>query len=130
MRIFARESRSRASTQVGRLRDGCRDRPGARSQAEYVVNCGGMWGRQLGELAGVSCPLQAAEHYYVILDGVEGMQPRNCRCSRTPPCYGYFREEGSGLMVGLFEPVSRYPGRSTESRAPSRSASWSPTSIG
>jgi glycine/D-amino acid oxidase-like deaminating enzyme len=32
-------------------------------EAEYVVNCAGMWARQLGELAGVSIPLQAAEHY-------------------------------------------------------------------
>src|SRR5215813_6128614 len=32
-------------------------------QAEYVVNCAGMWARQLGELAGVCIPLQAAEHY-------------------------------------------------------------------
>jgi len=29
-------------------------------EAEYVVNCAGMWARQLGELAGVSIPLQAA----------------------------------------------------------------------
>ena len=29
-------------------------------EAEYVVNCAGMWARQLGELAGISIPLQAA----------------------------------------------------------------------
>ena len=34
-------------------------------EAEYVVNCAGMWARQLGELAGVTIPLQAAEHYYL-----------------------------------------------------------------
>ena len=76
-----------------------------RVQAEYVVNCAGMWGRQLGELAGVSCPLQAAEHYYVILDGVEGMH-HGLPVLEDPSVYGYFREEGSGLMVGLFEPVA------------------------
>src|SRR6516164_2877445 len=35
-------------------------------EAEYVVNCAGMWARQLGDLAGVSIPLQAAEHYYLL----------------------------------------------------------------
>ncbi|MGI9356009.1 MAG: NAD(P)/FAD-dependent oxidoreductase, partial [Rhizobiaceae bacterium] len=29
---------------------------------EYVVNCAGMWGRQIGKMAGVSLPLHAAEH--------------------------------------------------------------------
>jgi 4-methylaminobutanoate oxidase (formaldehyde-forming) len=64
-----------------------------------------MWGRQVGEMAGVSCPLQAAEHYYVILEGVDGMH-HDLPVLEDPSVYGYFREEGSGLMVGLFEPVA------------------------
>src|SRR5262249_25938858 len=39
-------------------------------EAEYVVNCAGMWARQLGELAGVNIPLQAAEHYYLITEEI------------------------------------------------------------
>jgi len=74
-------------------------------ESEYVVNCAGMWARQIGEMAGVSCPLQAAEHYYVILEGVEGMV-RSLPVLEDPSVYGYFREEGEGLMVGLFEPVA------------------------
>ena len=35
--------------------------------AEYVVNCGGMWARELGKLAGVNVPLHAAEHYYLLI---------------------------------------------------------------
>ena len=42
-------------------------------EAEYVVNCAGMWARQLGEQAGVNIPLQAAEHYYLITEPIEGM---------------------------------------------------------
>ncbi|MEV0717848.1 FAD-dependent oxidoreductase [Asanoa sp. NPDC050611] len=71
-------------------------------EAEYVVNCAGMWARQLGEQAGVSIPLQAAEHYYLItepIDGVTGDLP----VLEDPSSYGYYREEGAGLMVGLFE---------------------------
>jgi len=74
-------------------------------EAEFVINCAGMWGRQVGEMAGVSCPLQAAEHYYVILDGVDGMS-RSLPILEDPSVFGYFREEGTGLMVGLFEPVA------------------------
>ncbi len=74
-------------------------------ESEYVVNCAGMWARQIGEMAGVSCPLQAAEHYYVILEGVDGMV-RSLPVLEDPSIYGYFREEGEGLMVGLFESVA------------------------
>jgi glycine cleavage system aminomethyltransferase T/glycine/D-amino acid oxidase-like deaminating enzyme len=71
-------------------------------EAEYVVNATGMWARQLGERAGVTIPLQAAEHYYLITDtmpGISGDWP----VLEDPASYGYFREEGGGLMVGLFE---------------------------
>ena len=74
-------------------------------EAEYVVNCAGMWARQLGELSGVHIPLQAAEHYYLITDkiaGISGAWP----IIEDPSRYGYYREEGGGLMIGLFEPVS------------------------
>jgi len=73
-------------------------------EAEYVVNCAGMWARQLGELAGVSIPLQAAEHYYLLTEPIDGVN-RDWPVLEDPANYGYFREEGGGLMLGLFEPV-------------------------
>jgi len=73
-------------------------------EAEYVVNCAGMWGRQLGARAGVNVPLQAAEHYYLITDKVPGISP-SWPVLEDPGSYGYFREEVGGMMVGLFEPV-------------------------
>ncbi len=48
-------------------------------EAEYVVNCAGMWARQLGAKAGVNIPLQSAEHYYLITEkmpGLLGVVPR------------------------------------------------------
>ena len=72
-------------------------------ETEYVVNCAGMWARQFAQQVGVSVPLQAAEHYYLItepIDGVDGSLP----VLEDPACYGYYREESGGLMVGLFEP--------------------------
>jgi glycine cleavage system aminomethyltransferase T/glycine/D-amino acid oxidase-like deaminating enzyme len=73
-------------------------------EAEYVVNCAGMWARQFGELAGVNIPNQAAEHYYLITDDIKDL-PKNMPVLEDPSSYGYYREEVGGLMIGLFEPV-------------------------
>lgn len=69
---------------------------------ELVINCGGAWGRELGALAGVSVPLQAAEHYYLLTEEIPAVQ-KSWPVLEDPASYGYFREEGGGLMVGLFE---------------------------
>ena len=71
---------------------------------EYVVNCTGMWARQLGARSGVNIPLQSAEHYYLITDKVPGIQG-SWPVLEDPGSHGYFREEVGGLMIGLFEPV-------------------------
>ena len=73
--------------------------------AEYVVNCGGMWARELGKLAGVNIPLHAAEHYYLITEAMEGIH-RDLPIVEDPDLFAYFREEGGGLMLGMFEPVA------------------------
>jgi 4-methylaminobutanoate oxidase (formaldehyde-forming) len=71
-------------------------------ECEYVVNCAGMWARELGALAGVSIPLQSAEHYYLITDKIPGMSP-HLPVLEDPGSYGYYREEVGGMMIGLFE---------------------------
>jgi 4-methylaminobutanoate oxidase (formaldehyde-forming) len=71
--------------------------------AEYVVNCTGMWARQLGEEIGVAIPNQAAEHYYLITERIADLPP-GLPVLEDPASYAYYREEGGGLLVGLFEP--------------------------
>ena len=71
---------------------------------EYVVNCAGMWARQFGAEHGVSIPNQAAEHYYLITDDIDGLS-RDWPVLEDPSHYGYFREEVGGLLIGLFEPA-------------------------
>jgi 4-methylaminobutanoate oxidase (formaldehyde-forming) len=73
-------------------------------QCETVVNCAGIWARELGLLNGVNIPLQAAEHYYLITGPLAGIG-RDWPVLEDPASYGYFREEAGGLMIGLFEPV-------------------------
>jgi len=72
-------------------------------RAEYVVNCAGMWARQLGEKSGVCIPNQAAEHYYLITGEIPGV-PKDLPVFEDPSVHAYYREEGGGMMVGLFEP--------------------------
>ena len=55
------------------------------------------------EKSGVVIPNQAAEHYYLITDTIEGIDP-NAPIFEDPAAHGYYREEGGGMMVGLFEP--------------------------
>jgi glycine cleavage system aminomethyltransferase T/glycine/D-amino acid oxidase-like deaminating enzyme len=73
-------------------------------ETEVVVNAAGMWARQFGALAGVHVPLQAAEHYYLLTDTVPGMDV-DLPVIEDPDSYGYYRPEGDGMLVGLFEPV-------------------------
>ena len=72
-------------------------------EAEYVVNCSGMWAREFGERSGVNIPNQAAEHYYLITEALQGMPP-DMPVLEDPSHYGYYRDEMGGIMVGLFEP--------------------------
>jgi 4-methylaminobutanoate oxidase (formaldehyde-forming) len=74
-------------------------------EAEYVVNCSGMWARELGKMAGVNVPLHAAEHYYLITEPIEGMA-RNLPVVEDPDIFGYYLDEMGGLLLGLFEPVA------------------------
>ncbi|MDM8537531.1 FAD-dependent oxidoreductase [Desulfobacterales bacterium HSG17] len=73
-------------------------------KADVVVNCAGMWARQIGDVDGVNIPNQSTEHYYLITEEIDGI-PQNMPILEDPSHYGYYREEVGGLMIGLFEPV-------------------------
>ena len=71
--------------------------------AEHVVIAAGMWSRQIGAAAGINLPLQAAEHYYLITEPIEGVH-RDLPLLEDAHAWAYFREEIGGMMIGLFEP--------------------------
>ena len=75
---------------------------GHKIKAQYVVNCAGMWARQIGQKNGVTIPNQAAEHYYLVTDRMPEVDP-NWPVIEDPSNYTYIRPEGGGIMVGLFE---------------------------
>src|SRR4051794_1451012 len=74
---------------------------------EKVVLAAGLWGRELAAKAGVTVPLQAAEHYYLLTEPIAGVTPESVPVIEDGEAYGYYREEGGGLLVGMFEPVGK-----------------------
>ncbi|KAF1077475.1 FAD-dependent oxidoreductase [Halodesulfovibrio sp. MK-HDV] len=73
---------------------------------QYVVNCAGMWGRQIGKMAKVSLPLHAAEHMHAVTKPIEGYKDI-FPCVRDFDGYTYFKAEHGGLLFGGFEPVAK-----------------------
>jgi 4-methylaminobutanoate oxidase (formaldehyde-forming) len=74
--------------------------------AQYVVLCAGMWTRDLAASIGVSVPLQACEHYYVLFQDVPGLDARMPVLRDYDHC-SYFKYDAGKLLVGAFEPNAR-----------------------
>lgn len=74
--------------------------------AEYVVNCAGMWAREFGRKAGVNVPLHAAEHFYIVTENVPGLE-RGTPTLRDMDAFSYFKEDAGKLLVGMFEPDAK-----------------------
>ena len=75
-------------------------------QCEVVVNCAGMWAREVGKWAGVNVPLHAAEHFYIVSEPIEGVHGK-LPTLRDPGGYTYYREEVGAILAGFFEPVAK-----------------------
>ena len=73
---------------------------------DIVINCAGMWGRQVGKMANVSIPLHAAEHMHAITMPMEGLK-KDFPTVRDFDGYSYFKEETGGILIGGFEPVAK-----------------------
>ncbi|MFV0243628.1 MAG: FAD-dependent oxidoreductase [Qingshengfaniella sp.] len=77
---------------------------------EHVVNCGGLWAKQLGHMAGVDLPVTPMEHHYLItekfdpLDQLDGELP----IIVDPEGYTYTRQEHDGLLLGVYERDARH----------------------
>jgi len=73
---------------------------------DAVVNCAGMWGRELGRMAGVNVPLHASEHFYIVTEPMAGVT-RELPVLRDTDGGIYVREEVGGLLMGGFESVAK-----------------------
>ena len=74
--------------------------------AEHIVNCGGLWAREVGHMHGLQLPVQPMEHHYLLTETIpevvnhEGRLP----CGIDYEANIYFRQERDGMLLGTYEP--------------------------
>lgn len=76
-----------------------------RIDAEVLINCGGMWARDVGAMAGCSVPLHACEHFYIVTEPVKGLS--RLPVLRVPDECAYYKEDAGKMMLGAFEPKAK-----------------------
>ena len=69
--------------------------------SKIVINCGGMWARELAEKSGVVIPLHACEHFYIVTEPIE--QLGQLPVLRVPDECSYYKEDAGKIMLGAFE---------------------------
>ncbi|MER8522352.1 FAD-dependent oxidoreductase [Mesorhizobium sp. M0644] len=74
-------------------------------EADIVVNCAGMWARELGTQNGVTIPLHACEHFYLVTEPIPGLS--RLPVLRVPDECAYYKEDAGKMMLGAFEPVAK-----------------------
>jgi heterotetrameric sarcosine oxidase gamma subunit len=79
---------------------------GGEVRADAVVNCAGMWAREVGALAQTNVPLHAAEHFYIVTEPIPGLAV-DLPILRDADACSYFKEDTGKLLVGWFEPVAK-----------------------
>ncbi|NSX55074.1 GcvT family protein [Parasulfitobacter algicola] len=74
-------------------------------QADMVVNCGGMWGHEVGRMAGVNVPLHACEHFYIVTESIPDLP--QLPVLRVPDECAYYKEDAGKMLLGAFEPNAK-----------------------
>ncbi len=74
--------------------------------AEHIVNCGGLWAREVGQMAGLSLPVQPMEHHYLLTEKIDEVAAADHRlpCGFDYEANLYFRQERDGMLLGTYEP--------------------------
>ncbi|RUV80486.1 FAD-dependent oxidoreductase [Mesorhizobium sp. M5C.F.Ca.IN.020.14.1.1] len=78
-------------------------------KAEHVVNCGGLWAREIGRMVGVELPLLAMEHMYLLTEPMPEVEEFNKSTGRemigVMDFKGeiYTRQERNGILLGTYE---------------------------
>ena len=73
--------------------------------ADVVINCAGMWGRDLAAQAGVTLPLHACEHFYLVSEPIAGLG--HLPVLRVSDECAYYKSDAGKMMLGAFEPKAK-----------------------
>jgi dimethylglycine dehydrogenase len=81
--------------------------------AEHVVNCGGLWAREVGRMVGLELPVLAMEHMYLITEDMPEVADWNTRTG-TEIIHAvdfdgelYLRQERGGMLMGTYEKAGK-----------------------
>ncbi len=74
-------------------------------ECDMVVNCAGMWGHEVGRMAGVNVPLHACEHFYIVTENIDGLT--QLPVLRVPDECAYYKEDAGKILLGAFEPNAK-----------------------
>jgi len=74
--------------------------------AEHVVNCAGLWAREVGHMVGIELPVLAMEHHYLLTEDIPELQGLDREIVNTTDYAGeiYLRQERGGVLIGTYEP--------------------------
>ncbi len=77
--------------------------------AEHVVNCAGLWAREIGRMVGIELPVLAMEHHYLITEDLPELKGLAKEFVNTTDYAGeiYVRQERGGALIGTYEPNGR-----------------------
>ncbi|MEO9337935.1 FAD-dependent oxidoreductase [Mesorhizobium sp. SB112] len=82
-------------------------------KAEHVVNCGGLWAREVGRMVGLELPVLAMEHMYLLTEPMPEVEEFNKSTGRE--MVGvldfkgeiYTRQERNGILLGTYEKAAK-----------------------
>ena len=74
-------------------------------ECDNVINCGGMWGHEVGRMLGINVPLHACEHFYIVTEAIAGLT--QMPVLRVPDECAYYKEDAGKMLLGAFEPISK-----------------------
>ena len=74
-------------------------------RSEYVINAGGLWAREVGQMVGWQPPLLAMEHHYLITENLPEIENLEHELPNMVDFDGnaYGRQEGNGMLFGTYE---------------------------
>jgi len=79
-------------------------------EAEYVVNAGGLWAREVGRMAGIELPIVPMEHQYILTNDLPELAALDHELPMAIDFEGesYSRQERKTFLIGTYEHDARH----------------------